>query len=653
MSPVRRRGVRRGLLLASAGIALSTTCAAIAQAQPSPMVQPLPRDDGSELRGYLTTLADNPRSLEALVGAGRAALRMGDADAALTFFGRADEVAPRDPRVKAGLAAAMVRLGQAETALSLLAEAASLGAPEAELAADRGFARDLMGDPRGAQRDYLLSLRNRESVELRRRLALSLAISGEREAALRVIAPQLRANDRSAWRVQAFVLALTGDAIGAQRAAAGVMPPAAASGMAPFFARLASLGPGQKARAVHLGSFPRDGAPREATASVSADPEALAFALGRPSGSVALASRVPPPPSRPARRRETADPGDPRGLRNAGRTERRDQVASTSPPIRAVEPRISARRIDPPPPPPASAPPPPATSVAPTENGLAERPVTAVAPPPAAPVAPQVRDGASTSTIAALPPPPIATVDPGASTPPPPASGPVEGTGTIASVPSSGSASTFVLEPGRPPTAGSEVNPASVLAGPPVLATPPSPVQPSPPPPSPESTAPSSSPAAPSGLADIAELVRSLPAETADPAPAMRAVPPPPPPPRTTSPAPARARPPASTARQPAARPAAVRPAHPSRHWVQIAGGANRATLPREFARLRALAPALLGRRTAYVTPLRATNRLLVGPFASEREAQAFVNQLAERDISAFAWTSPAGQEIETLPSAR
>ena len=81
---------------------------------------------------------------------------------------------------------------------------------------------------------------------------------------------------------------------------------------------------------------------------------------------------------------------------------------------------------------------------------------------------------------------------------------------------------------------------------------------------------------------------------------------------------------------------------------MQVAGGANRAALPAELARLRAKAPELAG-RTAWTTPLNATNRLLVGPFPSAREAQEFVNRLAERDVAAFAWTSPAGQEIHRL----
>jgi hypothetical protein len=97
----------------------------------------------------------------------------------------------------------------------------------------------------------------------------------------------------------------------------------------------------------------------------------------------------------------------------------------------------------------------------------------------------------------------------------------------------------------------------------------------------------------------------------------------------------------------------ARQPANPSRHWVQIAGGADVAALPREYVRLKALAPALLGNRVAFTTPLNATNRLLVGPFESSTAAQAFVNQLGEHHIAAFAWTSPAGQEIARLQPSR
>jgi tetratricopeptide (TPR) repeat protein len=140
---------------------------------------------------------------------------MGDAEASLGFYARADEISPRNARVKAGMASAFVQLGQPQAALRLFEEAASLGAPAAEFAADRGLAFDMVGDPARAQQEYVLAMRNRDEPELRLRMALSLAITGQRDAALRLIDAQLRRHDRAAWRTQAFVLALTGDTAGA------------------------------------------------------------------------------------------------------------------------------------------------------------------------------------------------------------------------------------------------------------------------------------------------------------------------------------------------------------------------------------------------------------------------------------------------------
>ena len=45
------------------------------QLPPGAVVQPLDTGPGAELRRNLTALADNPRSLDALIGAGRAAHR--------------------------------------------------------------------------------------------------------------------------------------------------------------------------------------------------------------------------------------------------------------------------------------------------------------------------------------------------------------------------------------------------------------------------------------------------------------------------------------------------------------------------------------------------------------------------------------------------
>lgn len=279
-------------------------------------------DAGAALTRHLRTLSDSPRSLTALMGAGASALELGDAQAAATFYARAEEIAPRDGRVKAGLASALVQMEQAPAALKFFAEATSLGVPDAEIARDRGLAYDLSGNPARAQLDYALALRKGDDAEVRRRMALSMAISGDRAGALKMIDGQLRQQDRAAWRTRAFVLALTGDQIEAGKAVAAVMP-AQASALRPFLARLPRLAPAERAMAVHFGHFPGDGPVHmanvgEETRTAPAEPvttasrrrpganEAVASAnLGaaRPPATARLVPSAPPPRSvkQPAR----------------------------------------------------------------------------------------------------------------------------------------------------------------------------------------------------------------------------------------------------------------------------------------------------------------------------------------------------------------
>lgn len=86
----------------------------------------------------------------------------------------------------------------------------------------------------------------------------------------------------------------------------------------------------------------------------------------------------------------------------------------------------------------------------------------------------------------------------------------------------------------------------------------------------------------------------------------------------------------------------------PSRIWVQVAGGANEAGLRQAWRAAQAKASALAG-RDGWTTPLRSTNRVLSGPFKTEAEARAHVNQLARAGVSAFTFTSEAGQKITKL----
>jgi len=204
-------------------------------------------------------LAINPRDYNALLGAGRAALRLGDPQAAIGFFGRAEEVNSAHWAPKAGQGSALAQMGEGTAALGMFEQAQRLGATQNLVALDRGLAFDLLGRQTEAQSDYRAVLSGPEEAEARRRLALSLGISNRRADALAALDPLLARRDAGARRSRAFILALGGDVEGARQAIAGIMPNVG-NGFDPFLRRLATLGPAQKAAAVHLGLMPAEGA---------------------------------------------------------------------------------------------------------------------------------------------------------------------------------------------------------------------------------------------------------------------------------------------------------------------------------------------------------------------------------------------------------
>lgn len=244
-------------------------------------------DPAEALARYLRVLARDPGDLEALSGAGGAALAVGDADAAINFYVRAEKIAPRDGRIKAGLGSALVQKEQARAALRLFDNATDMGVPPIDVALDRGLAYDLRGDNRKAQAEYNLLLRTRPGdPEATRRLALSMAMGGDKAGALAILDPLLRKRDVAAWRARAFVLAMTGDTPGAEAAAYAVLPRYQADALKPFLGRLSSLKSAEKAAAVHFGHFPQDKVPVEMT---QASP--VASAKGSPTAGVASATR--------------------------------------------------------------------------------------------------------------------------------------------------------------------------------------------------------------------------------------------------------------------------------------------------------------------------------------------------------------------------
>ena len=262
-------------------------------AQNQPALEVRQPAGAEELGRYLSRLAANPRDVDALVGAGEAALRLNDPRAATGFFARAQEISPGNVRVKTGLARSTLGMENPVESLRLFDEAVRLGTREADIAFDRGLAYDLTGDPVRAQRDYKMALeRDPRNAVLIRRYAVSLGISGNWQEADKLLDPLLRKSDRSAWRDRAFIFAMNGRVKQAKDITDVMMPRNMAAAIQPFMDRMPSLTPAQRAAAVHFGNFPA-GTVRTAAAGIPAAPSS------KPVGPVAPVASVLPNRQRP------------------------------------------------------------------------------------------------------------------------------------------------------------------------------------------------------------------------------------------------------------------------------------------------------------------------------------------------------------------
>ena len=262
------RAGRAALVMSAVFVPMVPAYAQYIGAAPPPPEAPAPgtiESPEAALARNVRLIALNPRNFQALVAAGRAALATGDQQAAIGFFGRAEDVSPNSWQPQAGKAAAMVAMGDPQDAMPYFARAQSFGATQMQIAVDRGLAFDLIGDQAKAQSDYRSALSGADANEARRRLALSLAISRNIKEAADTIEPLLARRDPEAVRTNAFILALAGDREGARRTIDAAMPGAGAN-FEPFFKMLPVLRPDEKAAAVHLGIFPKDAAQRYAMA---------------------------------------------------------------------------------------------------------------------------------------------------------------------------------------------------------------------------------------------------------------------------------------------------------------------------------------------------------------------------------------------------
>ncbi len=380
------RLARRARLLVAAAVLTGTAvtpCVAVAQvAAPTEVVDPQdaarvdPQDAArvvaqQQLTSALSRVATDGSDWPALSQAGRAALAIGDARAAIGFLARAEALAPRDPVIKAAIGAAMVQLEDPAQAMRYFDAAVGAGGLDRTYLGDRGLAFDLLGNQTRAQSDYAVAMQSAPSAELTRRYAISLGISGRSEQAVQMLAPLLRAQDRAAWRSRAMIVAMNGHPDQAREIARTTMPAALAEALSSYFDLMDRLTPVQLAAAAHFGRFPAyetvQGQPSRAAAARTALAAATAAAATPRAGRAANSRRgrrpvaVSPPVVVASTDVAPAITAAPPPL-PAAVAVRPAPVRSTRASRRAA--REAARRVVPTPSPPAANPTPPPAQIA-------------------------------------------------------------------------------------------------------------------------------------------------------------------------------------------------------------------------------------------------------------------------------------------------
>lgn len=657
------------------------------------MVQPLPgTTDADRLGDVMRRVAQNPRDVNALIEAAQLSIHLDDLSGAASLLARAEKVDARDPRIKAGMGSILVRSERPGEALRYFAQAEAAGLPSAQFAADRGFAYDLVGDQPRAQREYRTAIASAPTDEIIRRYALSLGISGQREQALEQLDPLLRKTDRAAWRARAFILAMTGDLPEATRIAATMMPPQLAQGLQPFFQRLPTLPAVDRAFAVHFGEtratperladarlapvlpaltptvapVQMAAAPVVAPVATRTDPRRTGRTPTRGNRGVALAASVPsstpsPAPSAVPVQTASASPV---------RTPTEQRVTPAAAPMRMVQPLPGF----------TSSLPAPTAATPPTAVAAAEPARPMIQPLPATSTPTQVAQAMPVQSVPSATTPVVQGVP--ATTPVAP---PVEMAQAATTAPTPAPVATAMIQPLPPRTeepapspkpavstarrpslaAAHAVREDSVLARivanlsipaselgvegperPAVIAAN-----------TPISSGSQRVLAEAKAKAERDEAAREKAAEVVE-APvrdpkAIAAE-------RKAKLAKAAADKKALALKKAEAEKKALADkeaaeekrkarANPSRIWVQVAGGANEADLPKAWAATKAKAPELFAGHQGYKTPLRATHRVLTGPFKTDDEARAFVNKLAKKGVSAFPVSSEAGQAVTRL----
>ena len=85
--------------------------------------------------------------------------------------------------------------------------------------------------------------------------------------------------------------------------------------------------------------------------------------------------------------------------------------------------------------------------------------------------------------------------------------------------------------------------------------------------------------------------------------------------------------------------------------YVQLASGAHPDRMATEYKRIKAKKPRLFAGRSARVTNGKELFRLVIGPFKTRDDSDAFVNQLSKAGISGFSYTAPGGMTFDNIPT--
>lgn len=629
------RAAHHALALSALLLAALPSVAAQAQVTPPDAATRAAMDKRTAARTLLSSalarIAANSNDGPALLDAGRASIELEDYRAALGFLTRAEKANPRDGAVKAAMGSAMVHMENPTRALDYFGEAQLLGAPERIFLADRGLARDLLGQQDAAQRDYQLALSLAPNDETVRRYALSLGIAGEADRGVQLLSGQLRAQDRGAWRMRAMILAINGRNGEATEIVNATMPPQLAQNILPYLTQMDRLNPAQQAAAAHFGRFPSGN-------------------LGPPRKPVQVAAATPPPAA--------TSPATKPATKPERRSTERDRARGTLTPATATPPAVSVRR-QPDPTPPVATPQRQATTVA-VASATPVRPAPTPAPRPAPPAANPPAAVAATSTQPATIPS-VATPAPAAS---PPAAAPAPiGVAVRDGGPVGPGFS--ISDIGQPSTATPAV--ATPAPSTPPAATTPQPVAvaaadtPPPPPTSAVSAAPTFAPTPAAPLASLADIVGSLeiPAEEmaassdavdaatlaklrddkrkAEAAAEAK---------RVKDDAAAKAK---AEADAKAKAEAAEKKANPARLWVQIATGANAKALALDYGKFAKKNAALFKGKSGGSTEWGRTRRLLVGPFPNKKAADSWLADYKKAGGDGFLFNSDAGQEVDPV----